>query len=196
MMVGTGVKILSTEKIYAQGNMSNTNNPLDLAISGNGFFQIQQPDGTIAYTRDGTFTVSNTGQVVNSSGMPLIPNITIPNNAASVTVGIDGTVSIELVAGGGSQNLGNIQIANFINPSGLTPIGNNMIIATSASGPPQLLQPGTNGAGTLLQGNLETSNVNVVEEMVNMIETQRAYEMNSKAIEAVDGMLKYINTNL
>ena len=195
-MVGTGVKILSTEKIYAQGNMSNTNNPLDLAISGNGFFQIQQPDGTIAYTRDGTFTVSNTGQVVNSSGMPLIPNITIPNNAASVTVGIDGTVSIELVAGGGSQNLGNIQVANFINPSGLTPIGNNMIVATSASGPPQLLQPGTNGAGTLLQGNLETSNVNVVSEMVNMIETQRAYEMNSKAIEAVDGMLKYINTNV
>ena len=160
------------------------------------FCQIQQPDGTIAYTRDGTFTVSNTGQVVNSSGMPLIPNITIPNNAASVTVGIDGTVSIELVAGGGSQNLGNIQVANFINPSGLTPIGNNMIVATSASGPPQLLQPGTNGAGTLLQGNLETSNVNVVSEMVNMIETQRAYEMNSKAIEAVDGMLKYINTNL
>ena len=196
MMVVTGVKILSTQKVYAQGNMSNTNNPLDLAISGNGFFQIQQPDGTIAYTRDGTFTVSSTGQVVNSSGMPMIPNLTIPTNAASVTVGIDGTVSVELVAGGGAQTLGNIQLANFINPSGLTPIGNNMIIASSASGTPQLLTPGTNGAGTLLQGNLETSNVNVVAEMVNMIETQRAYEMNSKAIEAVDGMLKYINTNV
>ena len=113
-----------------------------------------------------------------------------------MTVGIDGTVSVELVAGGGAQTLGNIQLANFINPSGLTPIGNNMIIASSASGTPQLLTPGTNGAGTLLQGNLETSNVNVVAEMVNMIETQRAYEMNSKAIEAVDGMLKYINTNV
>ena len=128
--------------------------------------------------------------------MPLIPNLTVPPNAASITVGIDGTVSVELVAGGGAQNLGNIQLANFINPSGLTPIGNNMIVASPASGPPQLLTPGTNGAGTLLQGNLETSNVNVVSEMVNMIETQRAYEMNSKAIEAVDGMLKYINTNL
>jgi len=154
------------------------------------------PDGTTSYTRDGSFKLSNTGQIVTAMGYPLVPNITIPNNASSLTIGADGTASVELIAGAGSQGLGQIQIARFINPSGLKPIGNNLYETTQASGPVQLLQPGVNGAGTLNQGNLEASNVNVVEEMVNMIETQRAYEINSKAISAVDDMLKFLNQNV
>jgi flagellar basal-body rod protein FlgG len=175
--------------------MVNTQNPLDMAIAGEGFFQISQPDGTIAYTRDGNFKLSNTGQLVTASGALLQPAITIPPNASSVTFGRDGTVSVELV-GGGAQVIGQIQLARFVNPSGLEAKGQNLMKETSASGAPQVLQPGVTGAGTLMQGTLEASNVNVVEEMVNMIETQRAYEINSKAISAVDGMLKFINNNL
>jgi flagellar basal-body rod protein FlgG len=134
--------------------------------------------------------------MVTALGFPMVPAITIPNNVASLTIGRDGTVSAELVAGGGSQNIGQIQIARFVNPSGLKPIGNNLYESSQASGQPQILQPGLNGAGTLNQGSLEASNVNVVEEMVNMIETQRAYEINSKAVSAVDGMLKYLNQNM
>jgi flagellar basal-body rod protein FlgG len=189
------VRVVATEKLHAQGNMVNTQNPLDVAIAGEGYFQIAQPDGTIAYTRDGNFKLSNTGQLVNSSGMLLQPAITIPNTASSVTVGRDGTVSIELAAGG-AQVLGVIQIARFVNPGGLQSMGQNMMKDTPASGVAQVLQPGVTGAGTLMQGTLEASNVNVVEEMVNMIETQRAYEINSKAISAVDGMLKFINNNM
>ncbi|MEY4363205.1 MAG: Flagellar basal-body rod protein FlgG [Pseudomonadota bacterium] len=196
LMLGTGVKINATEKLHLQGNLVNTQSPLDLAIQGAGFFQIQMPDGTTSYTRDGNFKINNTGQVVNASGFPLVPNITIPANAASVTFGQDGTVSVEIMAGGGSQNIGQIQTARFVNPSGLKPIGNNLYQSTQASGQPQLLQPGLNGQGDLKQGSLEASNVNVVEEMVNMIETQRAYEINSKAISAVDGMLKFLNQNV
>ena len=196
LMMGTGVKVVATEKLHAQGNLINSTAPLDVAITGEGFFQIQMPDGTTSYTRDGSFKLSNTGQIVTAMGYPLVPNITIPNNASSLTIGADGTASVELIAGAGSQGLGQIQIARFINPSGLKPIGNNLYEATQASGPVQLLQPGVNGAGTLNQGNLEASNVNVVEEMVNMIETQRAYEINSKAISAVDDMLKFLNQNV
>ncbi|NDF80220.1 MAG: flagellar hook-basal body complex protein, partial [Betaproteobacteria bacterium] len=156
---------------------------------------IAQADGTIAYTRDGNFKLSNTGQIVTASGALLQPAITIPNTASSVTFGRDGTVSIELAAGG-SQVIGQIQLARFVNPSGLQGKGQNLMKETPASGAPQVLQPGVTGAGTLIQGTLEASNVNVVEEMVNMIETQRAYEINSKAISAVDGMLKFINNNL
>ncbi len=195
LMLGTGVRVVATEKMHAQGNMVNTQNPLDVAIAGEGYFQIAQPDGTIAYTRDGNFKLSNTGQLVTSSGMLLQPAITIPNTASSVTVGRDGTVSIELAAGG-AQVLGQIQIARFVNPGGLQSMGQNMMKDTPASGIAQVLQPGVTGAGTLMQGTLEASNVNVVEEMVNMIETQRAYEINSKAISAVDGMLKFINNNM
>lgn len=195
LMLGTGVRVVATEKQHAQGNMVNTQNPLDMAIAGEGFFQISQPDGTIAYTRDGNFKLSNTGQLVTASGALLQPAITIPNNASSVTFGRDGTVSVELV-GGGSQVVGQIQLARFVNPSGLEAKGQNLMKETTASGAPQVLQPGVTGAGTLMQGTLEASNVNVVEEMVNMIETQRAYEINSKAISAVDGMLKFINNNL
>ena len=195
LMLGTGVRVVATEKQYAQGNMVNTQNPLDIAITGEGFFQIAQPDGTIAYSRDGNFKLSNTGQIVTASGALLQPAITIPNTASSVTFGRDGTVSIELAAGG-SQVIGQIQLARFVNPSGLEAKGQNLLKETPASGAPQILQPGVTGAGTLMQGTLEASNVNVVEEMVNMIETQRAYESNSKAISAVDGMLKFINNNL
>ena len=196
LMLGTGVKINATEKLHLQGNLVNTQSPLDLAIMGAGFFQIQMPDGTTSYTRDGNFKINNTGQVVTASGFPLVPNVTIPPNAASVTFGQDGTVSVEIMAGGGSQNIGQIQTARFVNPSGLKPIGNNLYQVSQASGQPQLLQPGLNGQGDLKQGSLEASNVNVVEEMVNMIETQRAYEINSKAISAVDGMLKFLNQNV
>jgi len=196
LMQGTGTRVVATEKIHAQGNMINTQNALDIAINGEGFFQITQPDGTTAYTRDGTFKLSNTGQLVTSTGQPLAPAIVIPANASSITVGEDGVVSVELFAGGGAQQLGQIQTARFVNPPGLQPLGGNLYKETVASGAPQLLNPGTQAAGTLRQGMLEASNVNVVEEMVNMIETQRAYEINSKAISAADGMLRFLNNNL
>ena len=196
LMQGTGTRVIATEKIHAQGNMINTQNALDLAINGEGFFQITQADGTTAYSRDGSFKLSNTGQLVTSTGQPLAPAIVIPANASSITIGEDGIVSVELFAGGGAQQLGQIQIARFINPPGLTPLGGNLYKETVASGAPQLLNPGTQAAGTLRQGMLESSNVNVVEEMVNMIETQRAYEINSKAISAADGMLRFLNNNL
>ena len=195
LMLGTGVRIVATEKLHSQGNMVTTQSPLDLAISGDGYFQIAKGDGSLAYTRDGGFKISATGQLVTSSGALLQPAITIPNTASSVTIGRDGTVSIELAAGG-SQVLGQIQIARFVNPSGLQSLGQNLMKDTPASGAPQVLAPGVAGAGSLMQGTLEASNVNVVEEMVNMIETQRAYEINSKAISAVDGMLRFLNNNM
>lgn len=196
LMLGTGTRVVATEKIHAQGNMINTQNALDIAVAGEGMFQIQMPDGTLAYSRDGSFKLSNAGQLVTASGNPLAPPIVIPGNASSITIGEDGTVSVELFAGGGAQQLGQIQIARFVNPAGLQPLGNNLYKQTVASGEPQLLNPGTQAAGTLRQGMLEASNVNVVEEMVNMIETQRAYEINSKAISAADGMLRFLNNNL
>ena len=196
LMIGTGTRIVATEKNHAQGNMINTQNALDIAIAGEGFFQITMPDGTISYTRDGSFKLSNVGQLVTATGNPLAPPIVIPGNASSITVGEDGTVSVEIFGGGGAQQLGQIQIARFVNAAGLTPIGGNLYKQTVASGAPQLLNPGTQAAGTLRQGMLEASNVNVVEEMVNMIETQRAYEINSKAISAADGMLRFLNNNL
>jgi flagellar basal-body rod protein FlgG len=195
LMLGTGVRVVATEKIHAQGNMMTTQNPLDMAIAGGGFFQIAQADGTVAYTRDGGFKLSNTGQLVTSSGALLQPAITVPQNAAALSVGRDGTVSVELT-GGGNQVIGQIQVARFINPSGLQSLGQNLMKETPASGPAQVLVPGQGGAGSVIQGSLEASNVNVVEEMVNMIETQRAYEINSKAISAVDGMLRFINDRL
>jgi flagellar basal-body rod protein FlgG len=194
--LGTGVRVLATEKIVAQGNMQTTENSLDLAIAGDGYFQIAQPDGTIAYTRDGNFNLDNAGQIVTSSGQLLQPAITVPANASSVTIGQDGTVSVELQAGGGAQVLGQLQLARFINSAGLQAMGQNLLKETPASGAPQIGNPGADGIGVLMQGALEASNVNVVEEMVSMIETQRAYEINSKAISTVDGMLQYLNNNL
>ncbi len=194
--LGTGVRVMATEKIVAQGNMQTTENSLDIAIAGDGYFQIAQPDGTIAYTRDGNFNLDNAGQIVTGSGQLLQPAITVPANASSVTIGQDGTVSVELQAGGGAQVLGQLQLARFINSAGLQAMGQNLLKETPASGAPQVGNPGADGIGVLMQGALEASNVNVVEEMVSMIETQRAYEINSKAISAVDGMLQYLNNNL
>jgi flagellar basal-body rod protein FlgG len=196
LMLGTGTRILATEKNHSQGNMINTQNALDMAIAGEGMFQITQADGTIAYTREGSFKLSNTGQLVTGNGQPLQPAIVVPANASSITIGEDGLVTAELFAGGGAQQIGQIQIARFVNPSGLQAMGQNLLKETAASGAPQVVAPGTAGAGTLQQGSLEASNVNVVEEMVSMIETQRAYEINSKAISAVDGMLRFINERL
>ena len=175
--------------------MVTTQNPLDLAIAGEGFFQIAQQDGSLAYTRDGSFKLSATGQIVTANGNLLQPPITVPQGTASITFGRDGTVSAQNAAGA-QQIIGQVQIARFVNPSGLQSMGQNLMKETPSSGTPQVVAPGQVGAGSLVQGSLEASNVNVVEEMVNMIETQRAYEINSKAISAVDGMLRFINNNM
>ena len=195
LMLGTGVRIVSTEKTHVQGSLVSTKNALDLAIQGEGFFQIAMPDGTLAYTRDGSFKLSATGQLVTANGALLQPPVTIPANVASISIGQDGTVSVEN-ATGGTQNIGQIQTARFVNPAGLQAIGQNLLKETPASGAATVGAPGQTGAGQLMQGALEASNVNVVEEMVNMIETQRAYEVNSKAISAVDGMLRFLNNNM
>ena len=196
LMLGPGVRVVATEKINAQGNMVMTQNALDVAISGDGFFQILQPDGTMAYTRDGSFKLSATGQLITSNGSLLQPTIQIPATAQSITIGSDGTVSAAIAGSTAQQVLGNVTVARFINPAGLESIGQNLLRANAASGAVQQLKPGVNGAGMLVQGGVEASNVNVVEEMVNMIETQRAYEVNSKAIASADEMLKFINNNL
>jgi flagellar basal-body rod protein FlgG len=196
LMLGTGVRIVATEKNHTQGSLVNTKNALDLAVQGEGFFQIAQADGTVAYTRDGSFKLSSTGQLVTANGAALQPAITIPPNVASISIGQDGTVSVEAAGGGGAQVLGQIQLARFANPAGLQSMGQNLLKETTASGAPVVGQAGQAGSGQLMQGALEASNVNVVEEMVNMIETQRAYEINSKAISAVDGMLRFLNNNM
>jgi len=195
MSIGTGVQVMATEKDYSQGSLTHTGNPLDIAVQGQGFFQIQMPDGTLAYTRDGTFQTNAQGQLVTSSGYLVQPGITIPQGAQSVTIGSDGTVSVTLAGQSAATQIGQLQLANFINPPGLQPIGQNLLVQSAASGAPQTGSPGTNGFGTLTQGQLESSNVNVVEELVNMIQTQRAYEMNSKAISTVDQMLQYATQN-
>ena len=196
LLLGTGTRVVATEKLHAQGNLIQTQNAFDLAISGEGFFQILQPDGTIAYTRDGGFKISGEGVLVNSSGYRLQPELAIPQNAKTITIGADGTVSIQAFGEAQAQTIGQIQLARFLNPSGLQAIGENLFRETTSSGAPQVGIPSQQGNGQLIQGALESSNVNVVEEMVSMIETQRAYEVNSKAIEAVDGMLRFANNNL
>ena len=196
LMLGTGTRVLATEKIHRQGNMISTENSLDIAIAGDGFFAIQNTDGTQSYTRDGAFKLSDQGALVNASGQPLIPAITIPQDAQSITIGRDGTISVELSGGGGSVQVGQIQLNRFVNNAGLMPTGRNLYSQTNSSGQPIVSVPGEQGTGILMQGSLEASNVNVVEEMVNMIETQRAYEINSKAIAAADGMLRFLNNNL
>ncbi|MGH8290238.1 MAG: flagellar basal-body rod protein FlgG [Steroidobacteraceae bacterium] len=196
LSIGTGVQVVSTEKEYGQGSLTQTGNPLDVAIQGQGFFQIQMPDGTLAYTRDGTFQTNAQGQLVNSSGYVVQPAITIPQSAQSVTIGTDGTVTALLPGQSSPTQVGQIQLANFINPAGLQPIGQNLLVQSASSGSPQTGTPGVNGLGTVAQGELEGSNVDVVEELVNMIQTQRAYEMNSKAISTVDSMLQYATENM
>jgi flagellar basal-body rod protein FlgG len=196
LMIGTGSRIIATEKMHQQGNMISTENALDVAVLGRGLFQIQQADGTFAYTRDGSFKLNDQGQLITANGQPLVPAITVPPNTASITIGRDGTVDAELEAGAGKITLGQIQIGRFVNEAGLQPAGKNLYRETTASGPVEIGVPGLAGFGELAQGSLEASNVNVVEEMVNMIETQRAYEVNSKAISAADGMLRFLNQNL
>jgi flagellar basal-body rod protein FlgG len=189
LQLGTGVQLVATPRIFTQGNLQQTGNQFDMAINGNGFFQIQMPDGTTSYTRDGTFHIDATGQLVNNSGFALSPAVTIPPTAQSVTIGADGTVSVTLQGQTAAQNVGTVQLASFINPAGLESKGQNLFSETAASGTPSANTPGTNGLGTLQQGYVETSNVNVVQELVSMIQSQRAYELNSKAISTSDQML-------
>jgi flagellar basal-body rod protein FlgG len=196
LSLGTGVRTVATEKLFTQGNTVETGNSLDMAIQGRGFFQILLPDGTLAYTRDGSFHMDAQGQIVTSGGNVLQPAITIPSDALSVTVGSDGTVGVMTPGSSSPTQIGSIQLANFVNPTGLQPIGQNLYLESGSSGSAQTGTPGLTGLGTLTQGSIETSNINVVEELVNMIETQRAYEMNSKAIAATDKMLQYANNNL
>ncbi|MBU2802098.1 flagellar basal-body rod protein FlgG [Acidithiobacillus caldus] len=196
LQLGTGVRVVATERLMTQGNLTSTGNALDLGINGQGFFQIMQPDGTIAYTRDGTFQLNNQGQLVTSNGYLLQPPVTIPPNAQSITIGTDGTVSVVLPGQSQPQQVGSIQLANFINPTGLQSIGDNLYLQTGSSGAPQTGQPTLNGLGSVQQGYLESSNVNVVSELVDMIATQRAYEINSKAVSTSDSMLGYAIQNL
>jgi flagellar basal-body rod protein FlgG len=193
LQVGLGVRTVATSRQFSQGNLQQSSNAMDLAVKGNGFFQIQMPDGTTAYTRDGSFQVSSTGQMVTNNGYTLQPGITIPANAQSVTVGADGTVSAALPGQTDPQVLGQLQLASFINPAGLEPRGQNLFTETAASGTASPAAPGSNGLGELAQGFVETSNVNVVEELVAMIQTQRAYELNSKAIQTSDQMLQRLS---
>ena len=196
LMVGTGVRTVATEKLHTQGSLVQTGNALDLAVQGRGFFQILQPDGSIGYTRDGAFQLDAAGQVVTSNGYLLQPGITLPADAQSISIGIDGTVSYTQQANATPTVAGNIDLADFVNPAGLQPVGGNLYVETAASGAPQVGAGGQNGLGTIMQSAVEGSNVNVVGELVDMIETQRAYEMNSKAISAADQMFQYINQQL
>lgn len=196
LMIGTGVRTVATEKLFTQGNLIQTENLLDMAVQGRGFFQVLLPDGTQAYTRDGSFQVDDQGQVVTAGGYVLQPSITLPENALSINIGTDGTVSVRQPGSSAVTQVGTVQLADFVNPAGLQAMGQNLYLESNASGSPQTGNPGLNGLGTLVQGFVESSNVNVVEELVSMIETQRAYEMNSKAISTTDQMLQYVANNL
>ena len=196
LAIGTGVRIVSSEKLYSQGNIINTDNSLDMTIEGDGFFQVLMPDGQMAYTRAGNFSKNSAGLMVSSNGYPVEPAITIPPNASSISISRVGIVSVGVPGQAAAQVVGNLQIASFPNNGGLKPVGENLAMATGASGAPVIGNPGAAGLGKILQGSLESSNVNVVEELVNMIETQRAYEVNSKAINAVDSMQKFLTQNI
>lgn len=196
LMLGTGVRTVATEKLFTQGALSQTENPLDIAIEGKGFIQVLTPDGSLAYSRDGSLQLDGQGQLVTPNGYAIQPSINIPLDAQSITIATDGTISVSLPGSAATTQVGNIQLADFINPAGLQPIGSNLFVETVSSGAPQVGTPGLTGLGTLLQGFIEGSNVNVVEELVSMIETQRAYEMNSRAISTADQMLQYVSNNL
>jgi flagellar basal-body rod protein FlgG len=196
LQLGTGVRTVATEKLHTQGNILQTENSLDVAINGRGYLQILMPNGDIQYTRDGSFKLDSQGQVVTAGGLTLEPNITVPPDAISISIGRDGSVNVVQPGNAAATNVGQIQLADFINPAGLEPVGENLFRESVASGPPIVGVPGEDERGYLMQGALETSNVNVVEELVNMIETQRAYEMNSKAISTTDEMLSYVTQQL
>ena len=196
LMLGTGVRIVSTEKLHTQGSMIQTKNALDVAVQGEGMFQVLQPDGTMAYTRDGSLKMSVNRELVTANGEPLQPSIVIPQDAESISIGEDGVVTVQPYGNAQETTVGQIQLARFVNYAGLEPAGRNLYRETAASGQALVVNTTEDGAGALAQGALEAANVNVVEEMVNMIETQRAYEINSKAISSVDSMLRFLNQNL
>ncbi len=196
LMLGTGVKMVATQKEFTQGSILNTENQLDVAVRGRVFFEVLLPDGSQAYSRAGNFQLDNSGQLVTANGYIVQPAITIPEGATSISVGEDGTVSVQLQGSASATQVGTLQTTDFINPAGLQPIGENLYLPTDASGNATTGTPGTNGLGSLLQGSLESSNVNVVEELVNMIEAQRAYEMNAKSIETVNEMLQFVTQTL
>jgi flagellar basal-body rod protein FlgG len=190
LQVGLGVRTVATARSFSQGNLQQTSNNLDIAVQGNGFFQLTMPDGTIGYTRDGAFQIDNQGRMVNSNGLPIAGGITVPANATAVTISADGAVSATIPGNTAPQSIGTITLASFVNPPGLEPKGQNIYAESAASGQPNVGTAGANGLGNLMQGFVETSNVNVVQELVTMIQTQRAYEMNSKAIQTSDQMLQ------
>lgn len=190
LQLGLGVRTVATSRQFSQGSLQQSGNQLDLAINGQGFLQVALPDGTTGYTRDGSLQVDSQGRLVTASGLALAGDITVPAEAQSVTIGSDGVVTAKIAGNATPQQLGNIELASFINPAGLEPKGQNLYTETVASGNPSTGAPGTAGMGTLMQGYVETSNVNVVQELVTMIQTQRAYEMNSKAIQTSDQMLQ------
>lgn len=194
IQIGAGVRPMTVAKEYVQGNLRQTDNPLDIAISGQGFFQVQRPDGSLMYTRSGSFKLNNTGNVVTGDGDLLLPNITIPTGALQVDIGQDGTVSVLLPGVAQATQVGQIQLVKFSNPQGLVAQGGNLFLNSNSSGPAQTGTPGfTTGYGLIRQGFLETSNVNIAEEMVNMIIAQRSYEVNAKAIQSADDMLQVVN---
>lgn len=194
--VGSGVRTAATQKLYIQGGAKKTENPLDLAIQGNGFFQVLQPDGSVAYTRDGSFKLDGEGNIVTSDGLFLEPQIQVPENATSIDIRSDGTISAQIPGQTSPQEIGQIELANFVNPAGLRNIGSNLLKETTASGAPQVLTPGEDGAGKLQQGFLETSNVDVVESLTNLISAQRAFEFNHRSIRTADQMLSRAATLL
>ncbi|MBL7004303.1 MAG: flagellar basal-body rod protein FlgG [Gammaproteobacteria bacterium] len=194
--LGTGTRVIATEKLHTQGNIVVSDNSLDVAIEGKGYFPITMPNGTTAYTRDGSFKLDNQGQMVTASGYQLQPGLTVPSDTRSISIGSDGTVSVTLQSVVEPVTLGNLQTVNFVNPAGLEPVGENLYVESAASGDAAAGTPGLTGLGVLRQGAIETSNVNVVEEMVAMIETQRAYEMNSKVVSTADGMMQFLNNNV
>ena len=190
LQLGLGVRAAATTRNFSQGSLNQTGNNLDLAVEGNGFFQIQLPDGTTGYTRDGSFQLDPNGQLVTNAGYPVQPGVTIPANARSISIGRDGTVTVTLPGQTAPQQVGQLTLANFINPAGLEPLGGNVFAESAASGQANVGAANANGLGALRQGFVEGSNVNVVEELVTMISTQRAYEMSSKAIQTSDQMLQ------
>ena len=196
LQLGTGVRVVATQKQFTEGNIEITEQALDVAVNGRGFFQVLNPDGSVSYTRDGQFQLNNAGQLVNAQGLTIEPAITIPDGTQTITIGMDGVVGVVDAATGTTTQIGNLTLADFSNPAGLEAQGGNLFRETAASGAPVQGEAGQGGFGTLIQGAIEGSNVNVVEEMVNMIETQRAYEMNSKVISTVDQMLQYASQNL
>lgn len=196
LQLGTGVRVVSTQKQFTSGSLEITHQSLDMAINGRGFFEILQPDGSIAYTRNGEFHLNSNGEIVNSDGLILQPAITVPQNTLSLTIGRDGTVSAVVAGNSTPTQIGNIQLSDFINPAGLQAIGSNLFVETASSGAAQQGTPGLNGFGSVEQGMLENSNVNVVEELVEMITTQRVYELNSKVVQTADQMLQFVSQNL